>query len=794
MKISESWLREWANPDISTEILLDQLTMAGLEVEGFEAAGPLLDKVVIGEILSIEQHPDADKLRVCQVSNGSDTVAVVCGATNARQGLKVAFAQVGAILPGMKIKKAKLRGVASFGMLCSGSELELSESSNGILELALNAPVGMNLYDYFQLNDNVIEVDLTPNRGDCLCVAGVAREVAAVNRVAFTEVDCVNVKATIDDVFPVELLASEACPHYVGRIIKGIDSASVTPLWMQEKLRRCGLRPISPVVDVTNYVMMEVGQPMHGFDFDQLEGGIMVRMAKTGESVTLLDQSTIECRTDTLVIADHKKPLALAGIMGGLDSSVQSETTNIFLEAAFFAPILLAGKARSYGMHTDSSHRFERGVDSRLQIKAIHRATALLLEIVGGEAGPVIEASAQQHIPEMVEIKLRFPRIKRLLGIDVSKAEASAMLKSLNMEVTDLADGRDEGWLVMAPSYRFDINIEADLIEEIGRMFGYNNIEGTKELAHVQMAGFSETQVVLNKVHDVLVDQGFYQAITYSFVSPELQAILDPGQATLKLANPISADMSTMRTRLLPGLLQALQYNVNRQQSKVRLFETGLCFRPEVQGLQQDQHLAAVVTGARDDEGIHSQPKSLDFYDIKGYLESILSLAKGSEFRFSKTSNPILHPGQSADIYLDDALIGFVGSLHPTVLSKLHLNQPVYIFELELDAVLSAKLPNFTELSKYPSIRRDISLTVDTEVSSQSLIDCIRSVKSDILQDVFVFDVYTGKEVTSSLKSVALGLILQDFSRTLVDEDVEKFIDKVLAQLKDKYNAVLRET
>jgi len=794
MKISESWLREWVNPDISTEILLDQLTMAGLEVEGFEAAGPSLDKVVIGEIVSIEQHPDADKLRVCQVSNGSDTVAVVCGAANARQGLKVAFAQVGAVLPGMKIKKAKLRGVASFGMLCSGSELELSDSSNGILELALNAPVGMSLYDYFQFNDNVIEVDLTPNRGDCLCVAGVAREVAAVNRLALTEVDCENVIETVDDVFPVELLASEACPHYVGRIIKGIDTTAVTPLWMQEKLRRCGLRPISPVVDVTNYVMMEIGQPMHGFDLDQLDGGIIVRMAKAGESVTLLDQSTVECRPDTLVIADHKKPLALAGIMGGLDSSVQSETTNIFLEAAFFAPILLAGKARSYGMHTDSSHRFERGVDSQLQIKAIHRATALLLEIVGGDAGPVIEASVQQHIPEMTEIKLRFPRIKRLLGIDVSKAEVSAMLKSLNMQVTELADGQTEGWLVTAPSYRFDINIEADLIEEIGRMFGYNNIEGTKELAHVQMAGFSETQVVLNKVHDVLVDQGFYQAITYSFVSPELQAILDPGQATLKLANPISADMSTMRTRLLPGLLQALQYNVNRQQSKVRLFETGLCFRPEVQGLQQDQHLAAVVTGARDDEGIHSQSKALDFYDIKGYLESILSLAKGSEFRFSKTINPILHPGQGADIYLDDVLIGFVGSLHPAVLLKLHLNQPVYVFELELDAVLSAKLPSFTELSKYPSIRRDLSVAVDIEVSVQSLIDCIRSIKSDILQDVFVFDVYTGKEVISSSKSVALGLILQDFSRTLVDEDVEKLIDKVLTQLKDKYNAVLRET
>jgi phenylalanyl-tRNA synthetase beta chain len=535
--------------------------------------------------------------------------------------------------------------------------------------------------------------------------------------------------------------------------------------------------------------MMEIGQPMHGFDFDRLDGSIKVRMAKAGESFTLLDQSTVECRADTLVIADNKKPLALAGIMGGLDSSVQDGTKNIFLEAAFFAPILLAGKARSYGMHTDSSHRFERGVDSRLQMKAIHRATALLLEIVGGEAGPVIEASAEQYIPVMPVIKLRYPRIKRLLGIDVSKGEVSVMLKSLHMQVVD----QNDSWLVTAPSYRFDINIEADLIEEIGRMVGYNNIEGTKELAHVQMAGFSETQVALNNIHDVLVVQGFYQAITYSFVSPELQAILDPGQATLKLANPISADMSTMRTRLLPGLLQALQYNVNRQQSKVRLFETGLCFRPETEGLQQHQHLAAVITGARHDEAIHSQSESMDYYDIKGYLESVLSLAKGSKFRFDKTSNPILHPGQGADVYLGESLVGFVGSLHPTVLSKLHLSQPVFVFELELASILEAKLPKFTELSKYPSIRRDISLAVDTHVSAQSLIDCIRSVKSEILHDVFVFDVYSGKEVRNSLKSVALGLILQDFSRTLVDEDVEKLIDKVLTELKNKYNAVLRE-
>lgn len=790
MKFSENWLREWANPAIDTKTLLDQLTMAGLEVEGVEVAGPALGKVVIGEIVSIEQHPDADKLRVCQVSNGSETIAVVCGAKNAREGLKVAFAQVGAVLPGIKIKKAKLRGVESYGMLCSSAELELTEASNGILELPSDAPVGMGIHDFFQLSDNIIEVDLTPNRGDCLSVAGVAREVAAVNRIKLTEVECPEIEASVDDNFPVELLAPDACAHYVGRIIKGIDSTALTPVWMQEKLRRCGLRPISPVVDVTNYVMMEIGQPMHGFDFDKLEGGIKVRMAKAGEKLTLLDQSSIECRADTLVIADHSKPLALAGIMGGLDSSVQDKTINIFLEAAFFAPIQLAGKARSYGMHTDSSHRFERGVDSRLQNKAIQRATALLLAIVGGEAGPVIDISAAEQLPVIPDVKLRYARIKRLLGIDVSREEVALMLQGLNMQVENLQDD----WLVRPPSYRFDINIEADLIEEIGRMVGYNNIQGTKELAHVQMAGFSETQVSLNRVQDVLVAQGFYQAITYSFVSPELQAILDPGQETLKLSNPISADMSTMRTRLLPGLLQALQYNINRQQLMVKLFETGLCFRPEGQELQQRSHLAAVITGARDGEGVFSQSGSVDFFDIKGHLESILGLSRCSDFRFSKTENPILHPGQGADIYSGDELIGFVGSLHPSVLSKLHLSQPVFVFELELAPILKASLPSFVEMSKYPSIRRDISLSVDLEVSAQDLIDCIYAVKSEIVQDVFVFDVYTGREVRSNLKSVALGLILQDFSRTLVEQDVEDLIDKVLNQLKTDYNAVLRET
>jgi len=789
MKISENWLREWVNPDIDTTTLMDQLTMAGLEVEGIEAAGADLQGVVVGEVLSIERHPDADKLNLCQVSDGSETVAVICGASNVRQGLKVAFAKIGAQLPGLKIKKAKLRGVESHGMLCSAMELKLAESSEGIMELPEDAPVGADINDYLQLDDQIIEIDLTPNRGDCLSLAGVAREVSAINAVEIAANAQVDVGESISDSFPVELLAPEACPRYVGRIIRGIDPQAQTPMWMQEKLRRSDLRPISPVVDITNYVMMEMGQPMHGFDFDKLEGGIQVRMAKAGEKLSLLDQSEVECRENSLLIADQSKALALAGIMGGMDSSVQGETRNVFFEAAFFTPIEIAGKARSYGMHTDSSHRFERGVDPQLQHRAMQRATELLLEIAGGEAGPVIDVSNAEHMPVQPEITLRFERINRLLGIDVSRDEVADMLGRLDMQVED----NDSGWLVTAPSFRFDINIEADLIEEIGRMVGYNNIPGTQEAAHVRLESFSETRINLNHIRNVLVEQGFYEAVTYSFVSPEIQAILDPGQDTLPLSNPISADMSVMRTRLIPGLIQALQHNIKRQQSRVRLFESGLCFVPGDDGLQQHPHISAVITGNRFDEGLYSQSQAVDFFDIKGNLESILRFSNESEYIFSESANPILHPGQSADVIAGGKVVGFVGALHPSVMAKLQLNQPVYVFEVDLKSILRAKLPVFDELSKFPSIRRDISLSVDAETPVQALIDCIFSLKSEILRDVFVFDVYTGKEVRNNRKSVALGLILQDFSRTLVEEDVENFEGKVLAQLKNQHNAVLRD-
>ncbi|MCZ6796883.1 MAG: phenylalanine--tRNA ligase subunit beta [Gammaproteobacteria bacterium] len=787
MKLSENWLREWVNPAIDTESLVSQLTMAGLEVEAVEPAGVDLDKVIVGEVMSVESHPDADKLSLCQVSDGTATKPVVCGASNVREGLKVAFAQPGATLPGRKIKKVKLRGVESHGMLCSAVELNLGEDSDGILELPADAPVGVSIVEYLALDDNIIDIDLTPNRGDCLSLAGVAREVSALNGIDLSK-HMSHVAGSISDDFPVELIQPEGCPHYVGRIIKGINASARTPMWMQEKLRRSGLRPISPVVDVTNFVMMEIGQPMHGFDFDKLEGGIRVRLATAGEKLTLLDQTEFECRADSLVIADFEKAVALAGIMGGLDSSVQADTKNVFLEAAFFAPLPMAGKARSYGMHTDSSHRFERGVDPGLQVIAMHRATELLLDIVGGKAGPVIDVTNAEFMPEVPRVNLRYTRINRLLGIQVSRDEVVNMLESLNMQLEDC----EEGWMVVPPSYRFDINIEADLIEEIGRMVGYNNIPGTRELAHANMESCSETQRSTSEIRDVMVGQGFYEAVTYSFVSPELQSILDPGQASLALSNPISPDMSVMRTRLLPGLVQALQYNLKRQQSRVRLFETGLCFIPGENELQQRPHIAAVITGSRDNEGWFSQAKQVDFYDIKGNFESILKPSQQSSFRFAKSTNPVLHPGQGADVLYQDKLVGFVGALHPGVIARLQLTQPVFVFELELTSLLHSKLPSFGELSKYPSIRRDIALTVDANIDVQELINCIYSIKSEILQEVIVFDVYTGMEVRNNRKSVALGLILQDFSRTLVDEDVENLVNKVLDQLKKQYNALLR--
>ena len=683
MIISENWLREWANPSLSSEDLVEQLTMAGLEVDSVSPASIPLENIVVAEVVSCEKHPDADRLNLCQVNDGSadQPVQVICGAKNVRTGLKVAFARVGAELPGIKIKKAKLRGVESFGMICSEQELQMADSSEGILELASDAPLGQSIEDYLSLNDTLIEIDLTPNRGDCLSIAGVAREVAANNEIEINTPAIKAVLATHNDTVSVELLAAESCPAYTGRIIKSVNPVAVTPLWMQEKLRRCGLRSISPVVDVTNYIMMELGQPMHGFDLGKISGGIQVRMANAGEKLELLDGSTVECRDDTLVIADHQQALALAGIMGGQSSAVTDDTVDIFLEAAFFAPALLAGKARSYGLHTDSSHRFERGVDPLLQQQAIERATQLIVEIMGGDPGPVIHQNQKQYLPQNPQVVLRHTRIERMLGISVEKPAVENMLKGLEMQY----EATDEGWQVVAPSYRFDINIEADLIEEVGRLIGYNQIPGTREAAHASMNSFSEKNRSTNQLRDILVSRGYFEAITYSFVSPELQAILQPDRQTLTLANPISSDMSEMRTSLLPGLVQAMKHNLHRQQNRVRLFETGLCFIPEANGeLKQIPRIAAIISGSVSAEHWQGTNQIVDFYDIKGDCESLLQGIQDTvEWRSS--SDPVLHPGQSADLYIQGNVVGHAGALHPSLQKQLDLPQEVFLFELDVE-------------------------------------------------------------------------------------------------------------
>lgn len=584
MKFSEQWLRELVQPQIGTQELADQLSLSGLEVDDIEGVAGDFTGVVVGEILAAEPHPNADKLQVCQVSDGEQTVQVVCGAPNARAGLKTAFARVGAVLPGdFKIKKAKLRQVESFGMLCAEDELGLSEDHGGIMELAADAPVGQDIREFLNLNDQIIDVDLTPNRGDCLSIAGMAREVGVLNKAAVTEVEAPAVAPVIDDRFDVELIDGHACPRYLGRVIRNINPGVATPQWMQEKLRRSGVRSIDPVVDVTNYVLLELGQPMHAFDLNKLEGGIKVRLAEEGEKLVLLDGQEVELSIDTLVIADAKGPVAMAGIMGGEPTSVTDETRNIFLESAFFAPLAIAGRARSYGLHTDSSHRFERGVDYQLQRKAIERATALLLEIVGGEPGPVVEAVNNAELPEVPQVRLRHSKVTSVLALEIPSAEIEEILTRLGMQLATVEDG----WQVTVPSYRFDISIEVDLIEEIARVYGYNNLPVHTPTAKLPIPPIAEARLTLQSLRRHLVARGYQEAITYSFIEAELQKAFDDQHDAIALANPISAEMAVMRTTLWPGLAKALQYNQHRQQSRVRLFETGQRFLPKADELDR---------------------------------------------------------------------------------------------------------------------------------------------------------------------------------------------------------------
>jgi phenylalanyl-tRNA synthetase beta chain len=792
MKFSEQWLREWVNPPISTAELAEQLTMAGLEVDAIEAVAGEFDQVVVGEVISLEKHPDADKLRVCQVHVGDSTpLQIVCGAVNVHVGMKAPVALIGASLPGdFKIKKSKLRGVESFGMLCSAKELGLAESSEGLLPLAADAPVGQPIRDYLQLDDVSIELGLTPNRGDCLGIEGVAREVAVLNLLEVSGPQIESVEATIKDTFAVKLTAEADCPQYCGRVIRGIKPAATTPLWMQERLRRSGLRSLSPVVDVTNYVLLELGQPMHAFDLAKLQGGIDVRHAKQGEKLLLLDGQTIELLPGTLVIADASGPLALAGIMGGEESAVHDDTVDIFLESAFFNPLSIAGKARSYGLHTDSSHRFERGVSPELQPRAMERATQLLLDIVGGKPGPIMHVASKAHLPVRSAITLRETRVGHVLGTELPGDEISSILTRLGM----LLASNKTGWSVTPPAFRFDITIEEDLIEEVARVYGYNRLTLQQPISPMQMGSLPEANLAMRRIREVLVDQGFQEAVTYSFVDPRFQQALDPGVTAIALANPISAEMSVMRTNLWAGLAQAVQYNLNRQQNRLFLFECGLKFVQQPTDLKQEMVLAGLLTGTAVPKQWGEAKRAADFYDAKGTLELLFELTGcSSSFSFLSGKHQALHPGQTAQIQRDGEHVGWLGAIHPQVAKSLDIDQTMYLFELTTDSLQRGSLPAYQAVSKYPAIRRDLAIVVDRSISAQNVQDCVRKAAPQTLVKVELFDMYTGEGIDSGRKSLALGLTLQDLSRTLTDSDVDAVMERVIKVLQADVGATLRQ-
>ena len=791
MRFSEAWLRELVNPPITTETLVEQMTMAGLEVDSIEPAAAEFSGIVVGQVLTVDVHPNADKLHVCTVEvGGSEPLQIVCGASNVRENLRVPTALVGAVLPGdFKIKKSKLRGEVSLGMLCSEQELGMADSAEGLMELAADAPIGTNIRDYLNLDDILIEVDLTPNRADCLSIVGVAREVAVLNKLQVALPAAADITISHDQQLTVTVDVPDLCPRYLGRLIKGVDAQAETPLWMQERLRRSGLRSLGPLVDVTNYVLLELGQPLHAFDAAKLSGGIQVRSGYDGEQLALLNDQIITVDADVMVIADQQQAVALAGIMGGSVTAVSDDTVDVFLECAFFTPDKMMGKSRRFGLHTDSSHRFERGVDPELQQRAIDRATQLILDITGGSAGPITEASDANSLPERKPVVLRSERINKILGIAIPEDEVQDILQRLGMQVQK----QDDGWLVTPPGFRFDITIEEDLIEEMARIYGYNNLPQTSLLMRSELTKAPEALLELDRIKDLLVDRDYQEAITYSFVDSDMQKKIAPEDQFISLKNPISSDLSVMRTTIWCGLLQAAYRNTSRQHSRVRLFESGLCFIEKDNSLHQEKMFAGLVLGSVNGEQWAENSRNVDFYDIKADIEAIVALT-GRAVRFIPGQNSALHPGQCAEILTQDGEnLGFVGMLHPTLENQLGFDNSVFLFELKLDLLLNKQVPSFQPLSKFPSVRRDLSLIIDENVTTSDILDEINQCDSNVIQDVVLFDVYRGKGVELGKKSIALGLIIQDSTQTLTDCKIDAIVYTVLEKLVTNLDATLRE-
>ncbi|MGC3980811.1 MAG: phenylalanine--tRNA ligase subunit beta [Steroidobacteraceae bacterium] len=788
MKVSLNWLSEWVDAGSDVAALSHALTMAGLEIEGQSLAAPAMSGIVVAEVLATEKHPDAEKLSVCRVNDGLQEIQIVCGASNVRAGIKVPLATVGAKLPGgMEIKKAKLRGIESFGMLCSARELGLAEESSGLLELPLELSVGKDLVSALHLNDTILEINLTPNRGDCMSVLGVAREVAAQRSEALSLPAVSVIAAAHAQTFPVRI-ESQGCRKFVSRVVTGVKPGATSPWWLRERLRRAGVRSISPIVDITNYVMLELGQPMHAYDLHKLQKGLVIRQASAGETVTLLDGKAITLTEDVLVIADEQRALALAGVMGGLDSSISDATTDVLLEVAYFEPDAIAGRGRRYGLVTDASQRFERGVDPNLQERAMQRATQLLLECVGGQAGP-IQVTGDKVESKRAAISLRHARITRVLGHEIAAEQITRMLSGLGMQ--SQYDGAGQ-WSVAPPSWRFDISIEEDLIEEVARIYGYDNIPTIPAATAQVLRPVTENRITLQRCALQLVDRGYQEAITYSFTDPVIQSVLFPQQAALTLANPISAELGVMRLSLWPGLVQALVGNQRRQQPRVRLFETGRKFSAD--GQQEVLVIAGLAAGLVAPKQWGGAATQVDFYDVKADVEALLALTGcAHEFTFAAEHHVALHPGQCARILRNGQPVGWLGALNPVASKALDLVYPAIVFELDFNASFVSQVPEYKEISRLPSVRRDLALIVSESIRYSDIESVVRETVAELLKELTVFDVYQGAGLEKGKKSIALGLSLQDTSHTLTEVEIEAAIARVVEQLGQRLDARLRD-
>lgn len=783
MKFSESWLRSFVNPALSSQELAHLLTMAGLEVEALEPVAPSFEHVVIGEVLSKEKHPDADRLNVLSVAVGQDApLQIVCGATNVQVGMKAPCALVGAVLPGITIKQAKVRGVESFGMMCSEKELGLADESSGLMELPSDAQTGEDIREYLDLDDQLITLKLTPNRSDCLSLSGIAREVAALTDTDFSIPEVSPVIEAQQDQRNVVVEEAIACPRYCGRIVRNVNAAAPTPDWIKRRLERSGLRSLGAIVDITNYVLLELGQPLHAFDLAKLAGEVRVRMAKAGEKLELLNQQVAELQPDMLVIADNNGPLALAGIMGGAASAVSDATTDIFLESAFFAPSAIIGKARRLGISTDSSYRFERGVDFAGTLVALERASQLVLDICGGVAGPVTEVIAT--MPERPSIRLRTKRVSDVLGITLEEEKISSLLRRLRLEFS-VTDGV---FAVTPPSYRFDLAIEEDLIEEVARIYGYDAIPALPPQAAVSMLPLPETKRKAEALRHLLIAADYQEVVTYSFVDESWETTLQGNPDLIRLRNPIASNLSVMRSSLWGGLLGTLLYNLNRKQSRARLFEIGATFLNQDAGYVETTKISGLCYGDASPEQWGLPAREVDFFDVKADIERLT----GYRARFEAASHPALHPGQSAQVMLEGRNIGWLGMLHPRWQQHYELPRGVVMFELELAALQYVEMPTFSEVAKFPPVRRDIAVVVDEEVCVQALLDAMYAENVGAIEKIALFDQYRGKGVESGKKSLAFLVLMQDTQRTLTDEEADAAVLQLMAAMTRQCGAALR--